>query len=167
MRGIEPVLSLLLVALLTGSLLFGALPALGPAHAQNRPREASAAPKPAAKPAKPEPGKEVPPPAETPPPPYLAALAKLAETLGALTYLADLCTTPGTGAIWREKMDALLAAEGQDLSIRQRLAGAFNAGFNGYAATYRHCTPSGRAAMEVLLADGARLSRDLNSRFGY
>src|ERR1700732_1572144 len=52
------------------------------------------------------------PEAEPPPPPYDPEIQRLAEILGALTYLDALCASNPPGD-WRAKMQALLEAEGK------------------------------------------------------
>jgi uncharacterized protein (TIGR02301 family) len=99
------------------------------------------------------------------PPPYQPQLLRLAEMMGALAYLRDLCGS-GDGATFRSKMEALLDAEGIVDSRRQLLAGAYNRGFHDYETTYRVCTP---AAMEVVarfLNETARLAAEMASRYG-
>lgn len=131
---------------------FGMLASFG--NAQQGPRNAPAA------------GREGQPAVEAPPPALLKPMLALAETLGSLAFLAELCGDGEQGAAFRARMQALIDAEASDPVLRQRLAGAYNVGFQGYETIYRRCTPSARAAIEVLLADGSRLSRDLASRFG-
>lgn len=100
-----------------------------------------------------------------PPPLYEAPMLRLAETLGALAFLRDLCG-PGDGAQWRERMQALVDAEDADEARRGRLAGAFNRGFQDYAMVYRFCTPAARTLLTRRLSEGERLSRDLAARWG-
>lgn len=96
---------------------------------------------------------------------YEPPMLRLAETLGALTFLRDLCGA-GDGSFWRERMQALLDAEGQIQARRARLAGAFNRGFQDYALVYRMCTPNAELALSRRLAEGRKLSRDLAARWG-
>lgn len=126
---------------------------------ERRPAEAARTAKPAEKPAEPQ----RPPEAL----PFLPPLLRLSETIGGLAFLSELCGGTQDARTWRARMDALIEAEGSDDPTRQRLAGAFNAGFRGYEGTYRRCTASARAAIEVLLADSGRLSREISNRFGY
>lgn len=98
-------------------------------------------------------------------PPDQVKLERLAEVMGVLTFLRDLCE-PGDGAVWRGKMEDLLASEGVTPSRRDRLAGAFNRGFSGYRASYRQCTPAAELAIGRALGEGAALARDLSTRFG-
>jgi uncharacterized protein (TIGR02301 family) len=98
-------------------------------------------------------------------PPYEPQLERLAERLGTLALLRDLCGDGDAGE-FRSRMAALLDAEARTGLRRSRLAGAFNHGFQGYAVSYRSCTPSARLVIARSLAEADRLTRDLASRFG-
>ncbi len=99
------------------------------------------------------------------PPPYEPQLERLAERLGTLALMRDLCGD-GDAAAFRTRMAALLDAEARTPALRDRLAGAFNRGVRGYAASYRTCTPSARLVIARSLAEADRLTRDLASRYG-
>jgi uncharacterized protein (TIGR02301 family) len=114
---------------------------------------------PAATSARPQPA------AEAPPSPYDPQMQRLAEVLGALSLLRDLCGD-GDGADWRGKMTALLDADAPAGSRRQKLTAAFNRGFHGYETTYRVCTGNARIAITRYLDEAGRLSRDISYRYG-
>jgi uncharacterized protein (TIGR02301 family) len=108
----------------------------------------------------------LPPQAHEPaPPPYDARLNHLAEIMGTLAFMRDLCRA-GDGAAWREKMASLLESEGATDIRKERLAGSFNRGFDGYRMTYRTCTPAAQAVITRSLSEGARISADLARSFG-
>lgn len=92
-------------------------------------------------------------------------LERLAQLIGTLAFLRDLCP-PGDGDVWRGKMQDLLAAEGVTPTRRDRLAGAFNRGFDGYRVAYKRCTPAAGLVIERALAEGSDLAHDLSARFG-
>lgn len=92
-------------------------------------------------------------------------LERLAQLIGTLAFLRDLCP-PGDGDVWRGKMQDLLAAEGVTPARRDRLAGAFNRGFDSYRVAHRHCTPAAGLVIERALGEGADLAHDLSARFG-
>jgi uncharacterized protein (TIGR02301 family) len=106
-------------------------------------------------------------PAATPAqePPYEPDLLRLAEIMGALAYLRDLCGDDD-GAEWRNRVAALIAAESNDPARKEELAGAFNRGFRGYGLTYHSCTPAAHVVIDRFLAEGGRLARDITSRYG-
>lgn len=139
-------------------LLAALLPlAATPAPAQQPRGAARAAPKPAEKEPAPAP--------EPPPAPYDRDLMRLSEIIGALAFLRELCAGPDA-AQWPGRMKALMEAEGVTPGRRDRLAGAYNRGYRGYALTYRVCTPSAHEAAGRFVAEGERLSHALASRFG-
>ena len=108
---------------------------------------------------------QAPPQPEAPPPSYEPDVLKLSEVIGSLAFLRQLCGGQEAQA-WRVRMTELLDAEGVTPSRKERLAGAYNRGFKGFALTYRTCTPAAEEAALRLSADGERLSKALAGRFG-
>jgi len=107
------------------------------------------------------------PPPPPPPPvvaPYEADMLRLAEVLGALAYLRDLCDG-GDGARFRERMAALIEADPRAAEARDTLAGAFNRGFESYRLSYRSCTANARETIDAYLAETARIAHDLGVRY--
>ena len=98
-------------------------------------------------------------------PPYESKLERLAELLGTLSFLRDLCGT-GDGERWRGKMADLMSAEGASGLQRERLAGAFNKGLHDYQVTYKQCTPAASVVIDRAMLEGASLTRELSTRFG-
>lgn len=96
-------------------------------------------------------------------PPYQAEMERLSEILGSLYFLQPLCQ-PGLED-WRTQMADLIASDEPDEDRRQRLAGAFNAGYDAYARLYRVCTTSASEALTRLLVEAERTARDLHSRY--
>jgi len=129
----------------------------GPALAQQRGSRAAPAP------AKDAP-KEASPPADVPAP-YDRDLMRMSEIIGALAFLRGLCAAPDA-AEWPARMKALIESEGVTPARRDRLAGAYNRGYRGYALTYRVCTPAAHEAAARYVAEGDRLSHALAGRFG-
>jgi uncharacterized protein (TIGR02301 family) len=130
-----------------------------PALAQQR--SGRAAP-PAREPAAKEPTKDAPADA---PAPYDRDLLRMSEIIGALAFLRGLCGSPDA-ADWPARMKALIESEGVTPARRDRLAGAYNRGYRGYALTYRVCTPAAHEAAARYVAEGDRLSHALAGRFG-
>lgn len=133
-------------------LLVAAAAAPGDAPAQVRPPQRAVPAEPAPVP-------------ETPPPPYEPQLLQLAEIIGSLAYLRTLCAAEDATE-WRDRMSALLEAEGRTAARRGRLTAAYNRGFRAYATTHRLCASGSREAASRLAIDGERLSRVLAGRFG-
>lgn len=104
-------------------------------------------------------------PPETPPPPYEPQLLELAEIMGSLAYLRTLCAGK-EAQDWRERMTALIEAEGHSPARRERLTSAYNRGFRAYSVTHRTCTEGSQEASRRLAGEGERLSRALAGRYG-
>lgn len=108
-----------------------------------------------------------PPATPAPPPetkPYDAQLMRLSEILGALTYLRGLCGAKDAD-LWRGRMQALLDAEGTPPVRKDRLAGAYNRGIQGYSLSYRTCTPNAHMVIERFLAEGERIAKEVENRY--
>lgn len=96
--------------------------------------------------------------------PFEPQLMRLAEILGSLHYLRNLCGEEGQE--WRDRMEALLQAEDPDEKRRARFVARFNRGYRSYAGTYSSCTASAVEAIARYMKEGEALSRDTASRFG-
>jgi uncharacterized protein (TIGR02301 family) len=92
--------------------------------------------------------------------PYDTKLMRLAEILGAVHYLRELCGA-NEGQIWRNRMQELIESEGAAPQRRARLSTRFNNGYRSYSRTYQTCTPSAQTAISRFLAEGAKLSDEL------
>lgn len=99
------------------------------------------------------------------PPPYEGDFSRLAEILGALHYLGPLCGEKEKER-WRGEMQGLLESEQPTADRRDRLVGSFNRGYQSYEQTYRNCTPAADLVIHRFLDEGARLSRDIATRYG-
>jgi uncharacterized protein (TIGR02301 family) len=157
--------------------LFGGPPAAAPPPAESKPslpgsnntqhgkvKHPKAKPKKEA--AKPAPDAKTPPaPEAEPPPPYDPEIQRLAEILGALTYLDALCAANPPGD-WRAKMQALLEADAKTAARKERLAGSYNRGFHDYERTYHLCTPNAQAIIGRFLAEGGKIAHEVVNRYG-
>lgn len=121
-----------------------------PAAGQQQPPQQQAEPAPAVEP---------------PPAPYEKELLRLAEIMGSLALLRPLCSAPDARE-WAQRMQVLLEAEGTTPGRRERLAGAYNKGYQAYALTYRVCTPSAQEASARFIREGEQLARNITSRYG-
>ncbi len=92
--------------------------------------------------------------------PYDVKLLRLAEILGAVHYLRELCGA-NEGQIWRNRMQELIESDGAAAQRRARLSTRFNNGYRSYSRTYQTCTPSAQTAISRFLAEGAKLSDEL------
>ncbi|NND49223.1 MAG: TIGR02301 family protein [Rhizobiales bacterium] len=91
---------------------------------------------------------------------YGDRLLRLAEILGAIHHLRDICGA-NEGQLWREKMLEMLEAEAPPGQFRARLIAAFNNGFRGYRRTYSSCTASAKTAENRFLTEGSELATGL------
>ncbi|MGA2637938.1 TIGR02301 family protein [Methylocella sp.] len=99
---------------------------------------------------------------EPPLPPYEPQILRLAEILGALAYLDDLC---GSKSDWRLRMQQFLEAEAKTPERKERFAGSFNRSFHDYEQSYQTCTPNAQIIIGRFLSEGGRLARDVVNRF--
>ncbi len=136
--------------------VFGALALLLAASAGLAAEKAKPAPTPSPVP--------TPTPSE-PPPPYEPQLLRLAEIMGSLTYLRDLCQA-GDGFEFRNRIAHLIEVEPRTQERKDQIAGAFNKGFGDYQLMYRACTDNAREIITGYLDEVGRISKDVASRYG-
>jgi uncharacterized protein (TIGR02301 family) len=105
------------------------------------------------------------PPVVEKPAPYDEKLLRMAEILGSVHYLRNLCNGPE--AQWRQLMGAFLAEETRNEPKRAAsLTAGFNRGYRSFAAIYTRCTPQALAAEQKYRAEGATLATEITARFG-
>jgi uncharacterized protein (TIGR02301 family) len=92
--------------------------------------------------------------------PYDGQILRLAEILGALHYLRELCGQD-EGQIWRDQMRELVNSEGGTALRKARLVENFNKGYRGYARTYRVCNRSAIIAINRFMEQGAAITNVL------
>jgi uncharacterized protein (TIGR02301 family) len=97
-------------------------------------------------------------------PPYQQEMERLSEIMGSLYFLQPLCR-PDAGADWRAEMADLITLDQPDDDRKQRLAGAFNSGYQSYARLYRACTVSADEALTRLLVEAEKTARDIHTRY--
>jgi uncharacterized protein (TIGR02301 family) len=96
--------------------------------------------------------------------PYDRDLQRLSEILGALQYLRAVCGSK-EGEVWRDQMQALIAAEAPRGERHDRLVASFNRGYRGFQRTYRTCTPAATVVIRRYLGEGAKIARDITARY--
>jgi uncharacterized protein (TIGR02301 family) len=96
--------------------------------------------------------------------PFEPGLLRLSEVLGSLHFLRNLCGEKGS--VWREQMEALLAAEKPDPARRARFIASFNHGYRSFQTTYATCTPAATEAINRYVKEGEALSREIAGRYG-
>lgn len=96
--------------------------------------------------------------------PFETRLMRLAEVLGSLHYLRNLCGERSNQ--WRDEMESLLQTENPQADIRARYVASFNRGYRTFGASYSSCTESAHAAIDRYMAEGQQLARDIAVRYG-
>ena len=99
------------------------------------------------------------------PPAYNKQMLRLAEILGAIHYLRDLCDAK-EGLLWREQMENIIAGEEPSPERKAELIGQFNRGFRTFREIYRECTPTAIEAVNLYMRQGRRLAGKIPSRYG-
>jgi uncharacterized protein (TIGR02301 family) len=97
--------------------------------------------------------------------PFDNDLRRLAEILGSLHYLRNLCGA-NEGQKWRNQMQALIDAEAQSGTQRAQMILSFNRGYRTFQQSYRTCTPPAEIAIRRYLEEGAKISREVTARYG-
>jgi uncharacterized protein (TIGR02301 family) len=97
--------------------------------------------------------------------PFDNDLRRLAEILGSLHYLRNLCGA-NEGQKWRNQMQALIDAEAQGGAQRAQMILSFNRGYRTFQQSYRTCTPPAEIAIRRYLEEGAKISREVTARYG-
>ncbi len=97
--------------------------------------------------------------------PYDKKLMRLAEVLGSVHFLRELCKA-NEDQLWRNKMAKLIEAEKPRPARKTRLISRFNRGFGAYRHAYRICTPAALLAIDRLMKEGVRLASQITSRYG-
>ncbi|WP_144862784.1 TIGR02301 family protein [Mesorhizobium sp. J18] len=96
--------------------------------------------------------------------PYERQLLRLAEVLGSIHYLRNVCGEKGNQ--WREQMEELLATENPSPERRAKLVASFNHGYRSFQSTYTHCTASAVEAIQRYMKEGETLTSEIASRYG-
>ncbi len=96
--------------------------------------------------------------------PFEQPLLRLAEVLGSLHYLRNLCGEAGDQ--WRGEMEQLLASENPGPERKARFIASFNRGYRSFDGVYVACTASATEAITRYMKEGEALSRDIATRYG-
>jgi uncharacterized protein (TIGR02301 family) len=97
--------------------------------------------------------------------PFEPKLERLAEILGALSYLQPLCGSK-QNLDWEGQTMALIETETKSDLEKDTITGAYNHGFRGYALSYSVCTPNAQKIISRFISEGANLSQDIITRYG-
>ena len=89
--------------------------------------------------------------------PYDDKLTRLAEVLGAVHFLRELCGS-NDGQVWRDRMREILDGEGYTDLRRAKLTRSFNSGYRSYSRTYQTCTSTAQTAISRFLVEGVQIA---------
>lgn len=104
------------------------------------------------------------PPARAAEAPYEPSLVRLAEVLGSLHYLRNLCGE--SGEAWRQQMEKLIEAEKPDAARKARLVASFNRGYRSFESVYTSCTAAAVESIRRYMKEGETLTREVTARYG-
>jgi uncharacterized protein (TIGR02301 family) len=96
--------------------------------------------------------------------PFDVNLQRLAEIMGALHYLRNICGA-NEGQKWRNEVQALIEAEAPSGERKARMTAAFNRGYRGFQQSYRTCTPAADLVIRRYLEEGSRIAREVTARY--
>ncbi len=102
---------------------------------------------------------------KTLPPAYNKQMSRLAEIMGAIHYLRNLCGAD-EGMLWRDQMENIIKNENPSQQRKAELIARFNRGFRSYREIYRECTPTAVEAVNLYLRHGTRLAGEIPDRYG-
>ncbi|WP_273757999.1 TIGR02301 family protein [Bartonella sp. AU55XJBT] len=97
-------------------------------------------------------------------PPYEKKLLRLAEILGSLHFLQNLCKPPTNQwptNQWYDYMNALIEAEHPIPQRRAYFYEAFNEAYRAFSENYHHCTQAAIEANQRYIQEGRALSENL------
>lgn len=103
-------------------------------------------------------------PSAAQPAPYDDRLNRLAELLGSIHYLRNLCSTPSN--VLRDQMNELLDVEQPDQARRARLIASFNRGYRTFDSVHVGCTPVAREAADRYTQEARAVARELVVTYG-
>ncbi len=86
--------------------------------------------------------------------PFEPQLLRLAEILGSLHFLRNLCGEDGDE--WRGRMEALIAAEEPDEARRALFVARFNRGYQAFETNYATCTDAAVEAIARYMVEALR-----------
>ena len=89
---------------------------------------------------------------------------RLAEVLGSLHYLRNLCGERATSGA--TSMERLLAAENPEPERRARFIASFNRGYRSFDGIYTNCTRIGDGSDQPLHEGRRNAARDIATRYG-
>mmetsp|Transcript_19800 Transcript_19800/g.25952 ORF Transcript_19800/g.25952 Transcript_19800/m.25952 type:complete len:138 (-) Transcript_19800:7-420(-) len=98
-------------------------------------------------------------------PPYESRLHRVAELVGSLHYITNLCGTAKNDQ-FRIKMQEFIEAETLNEPLRRKLLiSKYNKGYRAFASVYTSCTDSAKLVETNYRTEGKALIEELLSRY--
>lgn len=100
------------------------------------------------------------------PAPYDDKLVQLAEILGSIDFIRNLCERDSEPQ-WKAMMGQLLESDARDEPARrEKLTAAYNRGYRTFSAIQTRCSAQLRATAERYRIEGATLATEITTRYG-
>jgi uncharacterized protein (TIGR02301 family) len=96
-------------------------------------------------------------------PPYNEKLLRLAEVLGSVHFLRNLCGE--TTNQWRDAMNDLVVSENPTPERKAKIIASFNHGYRSYGGIYLRCTQAATTALDQFMSEGKALSEEIAQRY--
>jgi uncharacterized protein (TIGR02301 family) len=97
-------------------------------------------------------------------PPYNSKMLRLADILGSVHFLRNLCGEKSSQ--WRNAMDELIMLEKPNPQRRANLIASFNHGYRSFDSSYTHCTDSAIIALNQFMREGNDISQHIALIYG-
>jgi uncharacterized protein (TIGR02301 family) len=95
--------------------------------------------------------------------PYNTKLIRLAEILGSVHYLRNLCGEISTD--WRDRMSDLVASENPPPERKAAMIASFNHGYRSFDSVHLRCTTAAITALDRFMTEGETLSEEIALRY--
>ncbi|MEM0899740.1 MAG: TIGR02301 family protein [Pseudomonadota bacterium] len=96
--------------------------------------------------------------------PYDTRLNRLAEVLGSVHYLSNLCEEPSNQ--WRDAMQNILSVESPAPNRRADLIASFNRGYRSFNSVHQTCTDQARQLNLGYVQEGQSIAAEITARYG-
>ena len=98
------------------------------------------------------------------PAPFDHDLQRLAEILGSLHFLRDICGS-NEGQKWRNEAQVLIDTEAPSGERHEQMIASLTRGYRAFQQSYRTCTPAADFAIRRYLAESAEIAREITARY--
>jgi len=96
-------------------------------------------------------------------PPYQQEMERLANIMGALYHLDELCLNSTID--WRQEFADLMELDEVDEDRQERLTAAFNNGYLDFSRLHVRCTANAETVTRRFVVEGAEITKNIHTRF--